>query len=186
MEKKYTKYLKSKGWKTKSSRLKKLYGNKCCNCGSSSNLHTHHLTYENIYNEPYKDLRPLCSICHDLWHSDSLSQKEIDKIINAGFVPKSVKKRRRKQKNKSNQAKQKAYTLEKGLDIIKKQLLEANENAEGSLKQLCRLHFITLGDKSKKTLSLNNKYLKEKKCVYYVRRNYFKLSALSNYPTHFT
>lgn len=46
----------------------KKYGNKCMACGSTSNIHVHHATYERLYNEKIGDLRVLCASCHEYLH----------------------------------------------------------------------------------------------------------------------
>jgi len=60
----YSMYLKTPEWKRIATTCKSLVGNKCSRCGSSSNLHAHHLTYERITEELQEDLECLCSICH--------------------------------------------------------------------------------------------------------------------------
>jgi len=71
-------YLKTPEWKRIATTCKSLVGNKCSRCGSSSNLHAHHLTYERITEELQEDLECLCSICHAKEHDNpTLATKRI-------------------------------------------------------------------------------------------------------------
>lgn len=59
----YRNYLQTKKWKEK--RRAKLDINDCCEiCGSKGNLHIHHKTYKNIFDEKLEDLQTLCKDCH--------------------------------------------------------------------------------------------------------------------------
>ena len=40
----------------------------CEECGTKQDLHVHHKTYDNIGNEPLKDLLLLCLGCHQKAH----------------------------------------------------------------------------------------------------------------------
>lgn len=43
-------------------------GNRCEQCGATSMLSVHHLTYNNLGKEHPEDLRVLCQTCHDKAH----------------------------------------------------------------------------------------------------------------------
>jgi hypothetical protein len=59
----YERYIKSKDWQCK--RYQKLEEiDYCEECGSTKNLHVHHLTYDNFMDEPMEDLQVLCKECH--------------------------------------------------------------------------------------------------------------------------
>src|SRR6056297_3246105 len=61
--KEYKKYIKSAKWQKK--RILKLNEIDYCEmCGSTENLHVHHLTYEHFKNEHMEDLQVLCKKCH--------------------------------------------------------------------------------------------------------------------------
>lgn len=63
----YSEYLKSDDWLTKRY-LKRLRANRCGICGSTDNLHVHHLNYKNLVDVDMSDLRVLCKRCHFLAH----------------------------------------------------------------------------------------------------------------------
>jgi hypothetical protein len=73
---KYETYMDSDEWRIKRNEMIKKY--KCCQvCSSVSNLHCHHLTYDNLFNEKEEDLVILCSICH---------KEEHNKISKSGYT----------------------------------------------------------------------------------------------------
>lgn len=59
----YHKYLQSDDWKRK-SQMRITIDGKCKLCGKPFDLQVHHLTYQNVPNEKYKDLITLCRGCH--------------------------------------------------------------------------------------------------------------------------
>lgn len=61
---KYSKYRKTKKWKTIASLVKEKAGNKCIFCGSEKRLIAHHHNYINLYNETEDDLICICGICN--------------------------------------------------------------------------------------------------------------------------
>ena len=63
----YEEYLESDMWKSKRDYLISLVG-RCQICKSGSSLLVHHKTYENVGNEPQKDLQVLCMFCHGKLH----------------------------------------------------------------------------------------------------------------------
>lgn len=65
---KYHQYLKSLKWEQIAIALRKDRGYKCEICGSTRDLHSHHLTYNNIYKETLDDLQLLCSRHHMMVH----------------------------------------------------------------------------------------------------------------------
>lgn len=84
----YHNYLQSSDWywKKLEARSEKEY--KCFLCFStppSVILELHHVTYENIYNEPMEDLRWLCSDCHQKVHKQNV--KMIESRKKRGFTP---------------------------------------------------------------------------------------------------
>ena len=64
----YDLYLKSPEWKAISDECKRLANFKCNRCDNTTNLHAHHLTYDNIGEEKQEDLECLCLSCHEEEH----------------------------------------------------------------------------------------------------------------------
>ena len=65
----YQAYLKSKHWQDIRHKVFQEYGYRCDQCGSSKNLHIHHITYEHLGEEKISDLVPLCEDCHKRLHN---------------------------------------------------------------------------------------------------------------------
>lgn len=66
---KYEEYLLTDEWKEKAQKRIEIDGGECQMCGTTENIHVHHLTYHNIFREnPYTDLVCLCSNCHAAVH----------------------------------------------------------------------------------------------------------------------
>lgn len=84
----YQKYLNSKEWKKKRDKFKELKGGKCEVCGSTENLHVHHLNYDCLGKETINDLACLCKGCHlsahrgrlKIWVFSKEEMKHFDKI----------------------------------------------------------------------------------------------------------
>jgi hypothetical protein len=66
----YQQFLETDYWKLVSKQVKRYAGNKCKNCGSCANLHTHHLKYPKRFTEHKRlgYLQCLCSHCHAVEH----------------------------------------------------------------------------------------------------------------------
>ena len=73
---KYSKYRRTKKWKTLASLVKEKAGNKCVFCGSEKRLTVHHHNYINLYNETEKDLVCVCNICHYKMHRGCYCMRE--------------------------------------------------------------------------------------------------------------
>ena len=72
-KKQYQDLLKDKRWLKKREEVFERYGHQCVQCGSTSNLHIHHLRYVNgkkPWEYDVSDLIPLCKKCHTDVHSD--------------------------------------------------------------------------------------------------------------------
>ena len=65
---KYHKYLLSSQWNAKRKKTLARDKHKCTKCGNTTELRVHHLTYDNIFHEPLKDLVTLCEACHKQVH----------------------------------------------------------------------------------------------------------------------
>jgi 5-methylcytosine-specific restriction endonuclease McrA len=79
----YEQYIShSKVWKSKRKQAFKLYGRKCDTCGAKKNLHVHHKTYANLFNEKMEDLQILCEPCHMKLHDrESKFKKDEDERL---------------------------------------------------------------------------------------------------------
>lgn len=73
----YDLYLKSPEWKAISDECKRLANFKCNRCDNTTNLHAHHLTYDNIGEEKQEDLECLCLSCHEIEHGKSFGVKDL-------------------------------------------------------------------------------------------------------------
>lgn len=87
----YNDYLLSNHWYNKRKSYFKTYEKKCNHCGTDKEIHLHHLTYENIGNESFNDLMPLCKDCHS---------KEHDRLKKLKSLKKKYKPKNKKRKNK--------------------------------------------------------------------------------------
>ena len=72
----YSKYRRTKKWKTLASLVKEKAGNKCVFCGSEKKLVAHHHNYINLYNETEDDLICVCNICHYKIHRGCYCMRE--------------------------------------------------------------------------------------------------------------
>ena len=72
----YSKYRRTKKWKTLASLVKEKAGNKCVFCGSEKKLVAHHHNYINLYNETEDDLICVCNICHYKMHRGCYCMRE--------------------------------------------------------------------------------------------------------------
>ena len=72
----YSKYKRTKKWKTLTSLVKEKAGNKCVFCGSEKKLVAHHHNYINLYNETEDDLICVCNICHYKIHRGCYCMRE--------------------------------------------------------------------------------------------------------------
>lgn len=64
----HKKYVTTKEWKAKRKAVFERDNHRCVKCGSSKRLCCHHLTYDNLGNEPLCDLQALCASCHASLH----------------------------------------------------------------------------------------------------------------------
>jgi len=64
----YLDYLNSNAWQKKRDEALSFYGSECQRCSSIA-TQIHHRTYDNLGNEPMRDLEPLCAPCHALEHA---------------------------------------------------------------------------------------------------------------------
>jgi hypothetical protein len=68
----YNDYLSTEHWKLKRTEVVRRYGYRCACCGEAGTSRRgpdiHHITYDNMGDEPPQDLIPLCQKCHSLMH----------------------------------------------------------------------------------------------------------------------
>ncbi|WP_124558728.1 HNH endonuclease [Pedobacter sp. KBW01] len=65
---KYNEYLKTPEWKVKRDKVLKRDNYICQGCLENKATQVHHITYQNIYNEPLFDLVSVCDACHHNIH----------------------------------------------------------------------------------------------------------------------
>ena len=56
----YKRYLKSNAWAIRKNAYYKRHDRQCAACGSWKKIQLHHVSYDNLGNEPDQDLVPLC------------------------------------------------------------------------------------------------------------------------------
>jgi len=61
-------YMQSPEWKVLKDQRLKLANHKCESCGSTSNLHLHHIDYSTLGCEDISHVRILCKQCHQAQH----------------------------------------------------------------------------------------------------------------------
>lgn len=64
----YNEYLNSAKWKEFRELAFSHYGKRCYLCNSIKDIHLHHRTYINLFNESLNDVTPLCEKCHKKHH----------------------------------------------------------------------------------------------------------------------
>lgn len=64
----YEEYLKTDRWKDKRNLVLERDNYICCACRRRSATQVHHLTYQNLFNEPLFELVSVCDICHEHLH----------------------------------------------------------------------------------------------------------------------
>jgi len=72
----YAEYIRSSKWRARRIRYYQKFGRKCAACGDGRQLGLHHLSYENLGNEPDGDLVPLCWGCHYRYHEEHGVQRD--------------------------------------------------------------------------------------------------------------
>lgn len=71
-------YINSPKWKAKRQMVLERDNFRCRKCGTGKNLDVHHITYENIGNEPLDDLVTLCRNCHEEVHKYDFENKKFE------------------------------------------------------------------------------------------------------------
>ncbi|MBB5623736.1 5-methylcytosine-specific restriction endonuclease McrA [Pedobacter cryoconitis] len=74
---KYHQYLNSDEWKARRLLVLDRDNNLCQSCKNEKAEDIHHLSYENLYNEPLDDLQALCRECHINLHRKEFLDKHI-------------------------------------------------------------------------------------------------------------
>lgn len=62
-------YMRTEQWKQLKLERLRIAQYKCESCGSTHNLHLHHITYERLTQERIEDVAVLCNECHNYLHS---------------------------------------------------------------------------------------------------------------------
>jgi len=64
----YRRYLESDEWRAVRSGALERARHRCARCGSTDDLHVHHVSYTRLGYERPDDLTVLCAACHELEH----------------------------------------------------------------------------------------------------------------------
>lgn len=84
----YQEYLQSPHWKRIQYTMYHIVTEDCELCGQPcKKLNIHHLNYNSLWHEEYKDLVVLCEDCHKMAHNEDI---EIKRRYNNRFVSRSV------------------------------------------------------------------------------------------------
>ncbi|KKK61540.1 hypothetical protein LCGC14_3013320 [marine sediment metagenome] len=78
---KYLSYMRSPEWKQKRDLVLERDDFTCQSAGEKQSLQVHHITYENLFNEPLEDLITLCNRCHCIVH------KKTGTFLLDNFIP---------------------------------------------------------------------------------------------------
>ena len=70
----YDQHLKSAKWNVTRSEIIIRDGGMCTQCGATTRLDVHHITYRNLGHEPLTDLVTLCRSCHDGRHGKATAR----------------------------------------------------------------------------------------------------------------
>lgn len=68
MTRRYSRYIKSKAWRSKRAKYKKSKLPKACVVCGEKKVDLHHKTYARLGYERLTDLVPMCRVCHKLAH----------------------------------------------------------------------------------------------------------------------
>jgi len=77
------KYLNSKHWKDFRKKIYDKYNGVCQECGYKfpiEHCHVHHISYKNVGKETDKDVRLLCSDCHNQLHKEKTRYKNMTSV----------------------------------------------------------------------------------------------------------
>ena len=69
----YHEYLLSSDWQSKRQLVIERANEICERCHEKKIVDVHHLTYENVFDEPLEDLQGLCRICHTQAHNQKVA-----------------------------------------------------------------------------------------------------------------
>lgn len=67
--KQYDIYITSHWWIKRKNLYYKTHKRECVACGSTEHINLHHLVYKDFGKELDKNLKPLCRVCHEEFHS---------------------------------------------------------------------------------------------------------------------
>jgi hypothetical protein len=82
-----TDYLASVQWSHKRQAVLARDGHKCTNCGSTTKLNVHHLSYAEVPNEPISSLLLLCEVCHTDLHETVGYPKVYQDYMEKSYLP---------------------------------------------------------------------------------------------------
>jgi hypothetical protein len=111
----YNNYIKSSEWTNRRNEYFTTHAKICLACNSvDSPIHLHHGSYQCLRNEPDNHLFPLCNKCHEIFHRNFRTRKDmlyntkifIEHMQNGTFV--ETKKQKKPKKKKFTSSKQKS------------------------------------------------------------------------------
>jgi len=73
----YNSYIQSPAWRAKRAEKIILQGGSCEHCGTTGNLHVHHLSYVRLGREKMEDLQVLCKRCHSRLHCRAVRPRHV-------------------------------------------------------------------------------------------------------------
>ena len=101
----YSEYLKTKHWKSFRLKALKHHGKVCMMCGIKEvpYFHVHHLTYERLGCEEFKDVVVLCEECHNEVHRAKFVIKpQIKKAVKNRFIANRDRRRKPGKRNRTD------------------------------------------------------------------------------------
>lgn len=99
----YNNYIKSPEWTSRRNKYFTTHAKMCLACSSvDSPIHLHHGSYQCLGNEPDNHLFPLCNKCHEVFHRNFRTRKDmlyntkifIETVQNGTFIGKPPKKKK--------------------------------------------------------------------------------------------
>lgn len=106
----YKDYLRMLHWQGLTYKRMKKLGWSCQRCGKRAALSTHHIRYNNLGHERFKDLYTVCKKCHKIMHEHHtdpfllFAEDKSQPIWASTLLPQETKRRRNKKKIKRYQS----------------------------------------------------------------------------------
>ena len=78
----YKEYIKSKRWRQRRYNYYLTHKKQCVICYSGGRIGLHHISYKNLGHEPDHDLVALCWSCHEKFHQENGTHKDLYEATN--------------------------------------------------------------------------------------------------------